>query len=73
MTVKICLFQDEIKRFFKNAAPKIAFCQHDNYTDYLQAAQELGMDVKVFPFDGNDHVTMSQLIEEDNEPIDGYE
>ncbi|XP_030024510.2 luciferin 4-monooxygenase [Manduca sexta] len=64
---------DEINTVIKTTRPKVAFCQKENYCDFVKAAEQANIDTKVFTFDGEN--PMAELIEQydDNSPIDDFQ
>ncbi|KAI5633502.1 AMP-binding enzyme domain-containing protein [Phthorimaea operculella] len=56
---------DEIRSLFKITSPKIAFCQQEHADVYARAAEDLGLDVKIVTFDGDN--TLAKFIEENDD------
>ncbi|KAL0867904.1 hypothetical protein ABMA27_008585 [Loxostege sticticalis] len=54
---------DEVKSLFKLTSPKISFCDPEDYDNFVQAAQDLGLDTKIFTFGDGAHC-MRALVEE---------
>ncbi|XP_063832991.1 luciferin 4-monooxygenase-like isoform X2 [Ostrinia nubilalis] len=59
-----CLFNNaEIESLFALTSPKIAFCDPEDYVNYVRAAQNLGLDTKIVTF-GDGPRSMKTLVEE---------
>ncbi|XP_049876359.1 uncharacterized protein LOC126373979 [Pectinophora gossypiella] len=63
----------EIKTLLNITQAKLAFCDYVSYDYYKQAAEELGLDLKIVTFDKGDF-TFEDLLSkyDDNEPIEEY-
>ncbi|XP_047991493.1 luciferin 4-monooxygenase-like [Leguminivora glycinivorella] len=62
----------EIKELFKIVEPKVAFCQNVMYEDYSRAAKDLGLDIKIFTFDGENSMTKLMNTYTDLEPEEQF-